>query len=98
MSAQLGERDLWDDLFLDLFDRPTVIGAHLSPIAEQIAEFGSRLEQGMEFIDNDLDHMDYQSQDRELARLKILDAVAKVTIAQQLLVEAQSTIVDVFPT
>ena len=98
MLNQPGERDQWDEFILSYLDRPTVIGAHLSPIAEQIAEFSSRLEQGMEFIDNDLDHMDYQSQDRELARLKILDAVAKVKTAQQLLVEAQNTIVDVFPT
>jgi len=98
MLNQPGERDQWDELILSYLDRPTVVGAHLSPIAEQIAEFGSRLEQGMEFIDNDLDHMDYQIQDRELARLKILDAVAKVKTAQQLLVEAQNTIVDVFPT
>ena len=98
MSDQLGEYDLWDDLFLHLFDRPTVIGAHLSPIAEQLAEFTDRLEQGMEFIDDDLDHMDYQSLDREQARSRTLNAVAKVKTAQQLLVEAQDTIVDVFPT
>ena len=97
MLNQPGERDQWDELVLG-FDRPSVIGAHLSPIAEQVAEFGSRLEQGVEFIDDDLDHMGYQSQDRELARLKVLDVVAKVKTAQQLLVEAQNTIVDVFPT
>ena len=52
----------------------------------------------MEFIDSDLDHAGYQSHDRELARSKALDAVAKVKAAQQLLVEAQDTIVGVFPT
>ena len=98
MSDQLGERDLWDDLFLDLFDRPTVIGAHLSPIAEQLAEFTDRLEQGMKFIDDDLDHMEYQSHDREQTRSRILEGVAKVKAAQQHLVEAQDTIVEVFPT
>ena len=97
MLNQPGERDQWDELVLS-FDRPSVIGAHLSPIAEQVAEFGCRLERGVEFIDDDLDHMGYQSQDRELARLKVLDVVAKVKTAQKLLVEAQNTVVDVFPT
>ena len=75
---------------------PTLIGAHLSPIRDQLGAFLADLEQARENLAADLEHM-HRSPDWPIEQ-SIDNAIGNVRIASQLVDQAQEAIVSVFPT
>ena len=81
------------------FKRPTLVAAHLSlyELAGVIRSVHSELERALEHIDEDLAGINWET-DLVSARMKLLEAVARVRIAEKLISESANGIVEVFPT
>ena len=88
--------DMWEELRNNMFDRPTLIGAHLSPIGEKLEDFLGKVDEAAEHLQEDLDHAGRK--DDWVARQLIESAVANIRIAAELVAGAQQAIVSVFPT
>ena len=98
-ESSSSDLDMWKKI-QERFGYPTLIGAHLSPISDQLGAFLADLEQARENLDADLKFSGID-EDTDLdwrVRQSIDNAIGNVRIASQLVDQAQQAIVSVFPT
>jgi hypothetical protein len=86
----------------EIIGYPTLIGAHLSPIRDQLGAFLADLEQAREHLADDLEkRVNDGNMDEGNSwpiEQNIDNAIGNVRIASQLVDQAQEAIVSVFPT
>ncbi len=100
-DSESSEVDPWKGI-QESFGYPTLIGAHLSPIRDQLGAFLADLEQAREHLADDLEkRVNDGNMDEGNSwpiEQNIDNAIGNVRIASQLVNQAQEAIVSVFPT
>ena len=100
-DSESSEVDPWKGI-QESFGYPTLIGAHLSPIRDQLGAFLADLEQAREHLADDLEKRvndgNMDEGDSWPIEQNIDNAIGNVRIASQLVNQAQEAIVSVFPT